>query len=324
MADEHFIYAYHFDAQRRAQPLDTGSGAPLPKAKGGYNWLHMCALCEATRKFLENQTTLELIVIDGMLAEETRPRTLIKDNGMLVILRAMNLHEGEDPEDMISIRLWIDENTVISTRRRDIKAIEDIIGFIEEGEPPAGPGDFLVAITDRLFERMEPFFADLEDRISKAEELLALGKEDSVTHDVALVRKRIAIFMRYVTPQKKVLENLLNTKFKWFEEDHKEHLTESLDRVTRYVEELHELRDRSQILNDEVNNAHGRQLNDTTYIFSVAATIFLPLTFLTGLMGINIGGMPGVGSEYAFWIFAGLCTLIVVVQVTLFKKFKWF
>ena len=322
--NEAFLYAFSIDDQGRAQALEATDTVALDVADESYLWLHMRALHGATRNFLEGDAELDPIIVDAMLAEETRPRALVKGDGMLVILRAMNFNPGADPEDMISIRLWIDKQKVISTRRRDIRAIGDIIGFIEREEAPLGPSGFLITITDRLFERMEPFFVDLEDRISRAEELLASGREDEITDDAALVRKRTAIFSRYVTPQKTLLETLLKANFAWFQEEHREHLVESLDRVTRYVEELQELRERSQILNDELNNAHGRRLNDITYIFSVAATVFLPLSFLTGLMGVNVGGMPGLDNVQAFWIFSGVCVFIVVVQVFIFKKWKWF
>jgi len=316
MENDHFLHAYYFDKDGKAKISD------MQMDNEGYHWFHMCAMDSKTRKFLEKD--MDPIITDAMLAEETRPRILAKDNGALIILRAMNLYEGEEPEDMISIRIWIDEKKIISTRRRDIKAIEDIIRFIEERKPIPGPCDFLIIITDRLFQRMEPFLIQLEENISKAEENLAADKRDEILEDAAFVRKRTAIFLRYITPQKVVLEELLKTNFKWLREEHKEHLAESLDRVTRYVEELYELRDRSQILNDEINNLHNRRLNDITYIFSVAATIFLPLSFLTGLMGINIGGMPGVESGSAFWIFTSLCIFIIAAQVIIFRKLKWF
>ena len=101
-------------------------------------------------------------------------------------------------------------------------------------------------------------------------------------------------------------------------------LNEALDRVTRFTEELHEIRDRAQILNSELNNAEAQRLNKITYMFSVVATIFLPLGFLTGLMGINIGGIPGVNQGDAFWWFAGACVVLGSVQVFIFKKLKWF
>ncbi len=322
--NDYLIYSYAFNTEGHAEKLEAAKELDIGAAKQSYSWLHMHALHEGTRDFLENDTDLEPIIIDAMLAEETRPRALVKDDGMLVILRAINFDQGADPADMISIRLWIDNKKVISTRCRDIRAIGDIIDFIEQDKAPLSPCDFLITITDRLFERMQPFFADLEDRISRAEELLARNEEDEIADDAALVRKRTAIFARYVTPQKAVLETLVKAKYEWFEEEHREHLVESLDRVTRYVEELQELRERSQILNDELNNAHGRRLNDITYIFSVAATVFLPLSFLTGLMGINVGGMPGIENDQAFWGFAGFCVLIIVAQVAIFKKLKWF
>ena len=324
MPDEHIIYAYELDRAGAARALASDEALDPASPAGGFTWLHMCASHPETRNVLMDSADLDPIVIDAMSAEQTRPRVLAREEGTLVILRAMNLNRGQDPEDMISIRIWIEENRVITTRRRDIKAIGDIIGLIRQGEGPRSPGEFLTMITDRLFSRMEPFLIDLEDRISFAEELLVSGSSDEMSNDASLVRKRTTIFSRYIAPQRTVLEALVGGRHKWLTEDNKEHLVESMDRVTRYVEELQELRDRSQILNDEVNSAHGRRLNDITYIFSVAATVFLPLSFLTGLMGINIGGMPGVNSDQAFWIFGGLCAMIVVVQVALFKRLGWF
>ena len=70
-----------------------------------------------------------------------------------------------------------------------------------------------------------------------------------------------------------------------------QHFGEELDRVTRYVEELDELTARTQILAEEVRNIHAERLNGLAYLFSIVSTIFLPLGFLTGLLGVNIAGM---------------------------------
>ncbi len=85
-----------------------------------------------------------------------------------------------------------------------------------------------------------------------------------------------------------------------------QHFGEELDRATRYVEEL---ATRMQILNEEVRNTHAERLNSLAYVFSVVATVFLLLRFLTGLLGVNVGGIPGVEHPYAFWIFTALCVV---------------
>ena len=60
------------------------------------------------------------------------------------------------------------------------------------------------------------------------------------------------------------------------------------------------------------------------YILSVIAAIFLPLGFLTGLLGINVGGIPGDQSPYAFAIFCGILSVLVILQILIFRKLKWF
>ena len=92
----------------------------------------------------------------------------------------------------------------------------------------------------------------------------------------------------------------------------------------RYVEDLDTVRERAQIVKEELNTVLSDQLNKNLYILSVIAAIFLPLGFLTGLFGINIGGMPGVENDLAFWIFCGFLTAVTLIQIIIFKIMRWF
>ncbi len=60
------------------------------------------------------------------------------------------------------------------------------------------------------------------------------------------------------------------------------------------------------------------------YVLSVIAAIFLPLGFLTGLLGINVGGIPGADNPEAFWLFGAGLFCLVLIEVFIFKKLKWF
>lgn len=290
----------------------------------GFLWVHLHATHPGSRTWIENNTLLNPLVVDALLAKETRPRLLQHEDGLMAIFRAMNLNNAEEPEDMIALRMWIDENMVITTRTRDIRAIEDIMQIIKSGEGIKSSADFLIMITSRMFARMEPFIEALEEDISKAEEQIVLGNDSILTEGIAKIRKQTTIYRRYIIPQKVVVDGLLNTPYPWIKEEHKQQLTEDLDRVTRFVEELDELRDRSHILNDEVRNLHAERLNGITYIFSVAATIFLPLSFLTGLLGVNLGGMPWVENDNAFWVFTLSTVVITALLIYIFKKLGWF
>jgi len=78
------------------------------------------------------------------------------------------------------------------------------------------------------------------------------------------------------------------------------------------------VRGRAQIVKDELVTGLSDRLNKNMYMLSVVAAIFLPLGFLTGLLGINVGGIPGADNEAAFWIFMGILALIILIQVWFF------
>jgi len=287
-------------------------------------WLHLCAISPKTRQWLETETDLDQTMIDAMLAEDTRPRVLKRNNEMLVNIRGMNLLDPDNQERMISIRMWFKDNVIITTRRRDILAIEELKSLIEGGNGPGSMGDFLIMITERVYARMESHIEVLDDCVSRVEEKIALGPGQDVARDIAKIRRRNTEFRRYIIPQKLVLEQLIKSNVQWLTEENNESLIESHDEVTRYTEDLNDIHVRAQILNEEIRHLQAGQLNKTTFMFSVVATIFLPLTFFTGLMGINVGGMPGLDHNAGFWIVVGFCVLIFIALIFLFRKRHWF
>ncbi len=93
--------------------------------------------------------------------------------------------------------------------------------------------------------------------------------------------------------------------------------------MIRHLEDLEAVRDRAVVTQEELVNRLSDQLNKRMYVLSIIAAIFLPLGFFTGLLGINVGGIPGAENPWAFTIFLGLLLLIVFVQLWIFKKKKW-
>jgi zinc transporter len=288
-------------------------------------WVHLDGTKKETRKWLKTEITyLDHIIIDALLADETRPRIMEFEQGSLLILRGVNLNKDSRPEDMISIRLWIDEHRIISIQRRPLKAVKDIQELLIEGKGPKNSGDFITLLAARLFERMEPVFTDMDETLDNIEEAVIENPDISERKFITDIRKKAIVFRRYIAPQRDVIMHLRTSDQPWLNDMHKRKLQESLDHVIRYVEDLDTIRERAQIVKDELSSVLADKMNKNMYVLSVIAAIFLPLGFFTGLMGINIGGMPGVDSGNAFWIFSTILVIIVAVQVFIFKKLKWF
>jgi zinc transporter len=288
-------------------------------------WVHLDITDPSSKKWAYAELSfLDSLTLDALFAEETRPRILELETGTLLILRGVNLNADAEPEDMVSIRLWVDGSRIISVRKRRLKAVTDLRERIEAGVGPHNAGDFITQLTSRLFERMEPVFTELDELLDDTEERIMEAADTKYRAQITDIRKQAIVFRRYIAPQRDVMAALRVSDMPWLNELHKRRLQESLDRLLRYIEEIDTIRERAQIVQDELTNALSDKMNKNLYLLSVIAAVFLPLGFLTGLLGINVGGVPGVDDPSAFWIFSGFLSLVVVMQILLFKRWGWF
>ena len=244
--------------------------------------------------------------------------------GLLLILRGVNLNEDSRPEDMVSIRLWIDSQQIISLRKFKLKAVHDIESKLKLGNGPRDSGSFICMLISRLFERMQPVISELDEMTDEIEENLLESPDKNLRNQIIEIRKKSIMFRRYMSPQKDAISKLLSSDVNFLTIEHKRQIQESLNHITRYIEELEAIRERAQIVKDELSNILAEKLNKNMYVLSIIGAIFLPLGFLTGLLGINVGGIPGANYENAFSIFLAILFIIVFIQVFIFKKYRWF
>lgn len=324
-ANEAVLSAYEFDGRGGGILLGDDTLAQTLKSDTALAWAHLDATHPGARAWLhENVGYLDQLILDALLAEETRPRVTEHERGLLIILRGVNLNEDEEPEDMISIRLWIDEHRIISMRRRRLKAVQDIRTRLEQGTGPKNSAEFLVMLATRLFQRMEPVLIELDQRTDDIEEKIVEKPDAGCRHEIVDIRKKAIMLRRYIAPQKDVISFLRVCDMNWVAGIHRRQLQEIHDRLTRYVEDLDAIRERAQIVKDELGNALADRMNKNMYLLSIVAAVFLPLGFLTGLLGINVGGIPGADNDTAFWVVSGLCAGFVVSLTLIFRWLKWF
>jgi len=317
------LYAASITGDGGAHPL-SGEAVAHEIQDDALAWVHLDARHDASRDWIERELDyLDPLIIDALLAEETRPRLLEFEQGAMMILRGVNLNADAQPEDMVSIRLWVDPHRIISVERRPLKAVKDIQDRLAIGNGPKDAGEFIGLLSARLFERMEPVMTELHERLDEVEERVMEDPSISERQAITALRKQAIIFRRYFAPQRDVIAYLRTSELVWLSTAHRRRLQENLDRITRYLEDLDAIRERAQIVKDELANALADRMNKNLYVLSLIAAIFLPLGFLTGLLGINVGGIPGADLPSAFWIFLAILTAISAVQIWVFRLLKW-
>ena len=104
-------------------------------------------------------------------------------------------------------------------------------------------------------------------------------------------------------------------------DDDAHYLREQANRITRYVEDLDLVRERALVVQEELLNRIAQEQNARMYLLSIVAAIFLPLSFLTGVFGMNVGGLPGVENKGAFLLVA-IGMLAVGVAIVAWMRWK--
>jgi zinc transporter len=320
---EGLIHAYLLDGTGGGRRLDMVDIEAWTREKGVL-WAHFDYTSEDARQWLQNSAGLQDLVADALLVEETRPRATAIDDGLLIALRGINTNPGAEPDDMVAVRLWVDDKRIISTRERVLFSARDIAEQLDAGRGPADAADFLVALADRIVWRISDTVDKCEDLVADLEDQVLDASSSSLRFDLATLRRQTITLRRYLAPQRDAFAQLITGKTAWLDDDSRQRIREVSDRLIRNIEDLDAVRERAAVTQEELLSRLSDQMNTRMYVLSVVAAIFLPLGFLTGLLGINVGGIPGTENPWAFLIFSLLIVGILVVQMLWFKYKKWF
>ncbi len=290
----------------------------------GVLWLHLDYSDPEMARWVREDSGVDAVVAEALLAPETRPRCLVHGDGLLVILRGVNLNPGADPEDMVSVRIWIAGDRIISSGLRKLISIDDLCQEIEQGTGPENQGEFLVRLGELMADRIGDVVNDVDDVADSLESELLTAEHHELRYALSNVRRQIVALRRYLAPQRDALARLVSERSPLIDDLVRMQLRELTDRMTRYIEDLDEARDRASVTHEELLNRLAELTNRRMYLLTMIAAIFLPLTFITGLLGINVGGIPGADDSRAFLVVIGFMAVISIAQWIYFRWRKWF
>jgi zinc transporter len=288
-------------------------------------WLHWDRSHPQTQTWLRTASGLTPFVCDLMLEENTRPRLLpLPDNELLLFLRGVNLNPGAEPEDMVSVRIFAEAQRVISLRLRSLRATDEMIDLLREAKGPKTASELLVYLAQLLTDKVQAVVSELTELVDDMEERIDADERYMPEHgNMVHIRRRAAGMRRFLAPQREIYAQLTRSKMPWFVEDDADYWNELNNSLTRYLEELELTRERVGLVLEAEDRRLNERMNRTMYRFGIVTGIFLPMSFLTGLLGINVGGIPGSENPHGFMLACGLMVVVAVGQMWLFKRLRW-
>ncbi|MBV7266012.1 zinc transporter ZntB [Erythrobacter ani] len=294
-----------------------------PEAPGEILWLHLRRHAPEVEPWLVADLGIPEVTAELLVSDSTRPRALREGDALVATLRGINFNPQAEPEDMISLQLWSDGTRLITLRKLPMQTPRDVSLMLENGKGPHDAGGTITQIVEQLVVRMGQTIVDMNLQIDELEEMDVEDDYEQILPKITSIRRNCLALKRHMSPQHEALERISRDAPSWFEDHDRREIAESIDRLRRYLDDIDISKESAVVLQDELRARSLASNEHATYMLTIVAGIFLPLGFLTGLMGINVGGMPGIDNSQAFWVVAGICFAIIAIQLLLFWRWKW-
>lgn len=287
---------------------------------GVYRWWHF----DLSDPSLAPWATAHLPAIPAaaLLQSETRPRCDHFADGLILNLRGINLNAGQPFDQMVSLRIWATRDLLITVRLRKVFALDDIRRATLDNRAPISVAAFLNQLITSLTDRAQEQVLKLNEATETFEDL-ALDDSAPLPARLGTTRRTVIKLRRYLEPQRTALQRLAQSDAPLLTPSDLLNLREQANRATLNVEALDALGDRLTTMQEHHDTQTALRQSKNSYALSVIAAVFLPLGFITGLFGVNLGGMPGTQSDTAFGLLILGMTLIAAALALLLRWLRW-
>lgn len=319
-----FLFGLSFGVGAEVEELSGFADGAQPKADERLRWLHLDWRGEGTRRWLHEQAGLDPVAVEAALDDTVRPRVTHFGDSLLIVLRAANLESGEEREDLVSLRLLALPGCLVTMRRTRVHSAQDVREQVRTNPASVRDvADLLIALTVRVQDRLQTLLEDLGDRLDDFEDRIAAPEDSPERSEVGDLRRGMIALRKSLLPQRDALARLTTEAHALFSKKQLQVMREEAQRAARLLDDVESSRDRAVVLMEELAVESTEGLNKRIYFFTVVAAIFLPLTFIAGALGMNVGGIPFSEHPSGFLAVIGLLGLLGIGIWLWLRRNRW-
>lgn len=293
--------------------------------KDGTIWIHLNISQQEAIQWLTQKSGLEKWALDTLKnTQESRPRSIIHKESLLLVVRSLNLTPRSEPDNLVFLRLFATANRLITVSMHPALDLTQINHAFKEGEGPLDINSLIDTVLDTTLNLISETISDLEDYLDDLEEqIITKNFNEHLSADLSEILRKCVIMRRYLAPERDALNTLTRQKTIWFNETLEQSAIDAYHRMERLIEDIDLIHERAHINEQALIHEATKHAQRNMYLLSVMATLFLPLSFITGLFGMNVGGIPLASSEKGLLIVSVIILFIGLLMLYLFKKLKW-
>ncbi len=310
--EDGLICGYRFDEEGRPTPLThvVSTQRPLESPPGGFVWLHFNLTHANTLRWLRHNANLSHEFFEELDGGSPSARIERESNGLFAVINDVTYDFSFDAQDVGTLWMSVREDLVISVRKKPLKSVDRLRRAVNQGARMATPVQLLDHLLEDQADELQKILRRASDRLDEIEDALLNGQAYRFASDLNGLRRLMVRLQRLLTPEPSALSRILGRAPSWMTSEDLQHLTRAHEEFNLVLRDVAALQDRIKLIQDETAARVAEDNNRSLFTLTMVTVMVLPINLISGLMGMNVGGIPFSDHPGGFWLMLSLIALL--------------
>jgi len=293
-------------------------------------WLDIEGDCTPAEQMLKDVFKLQRITIRTMSEEHERAKYTDNEVYNYLVVHGLVFDTTTEEAETPKLDIVFAQNFIITAHRESLPWLDNLLEEVRQNDPEEhlmsrGVAFLLYSIVDALTDSYFPILDTIDDIVDELEDVTVTDTSNEVQVRIFRIKRALAHMRRTLSPQVEVANALVVRTGSLIPAEAEPYFADIHDHLIRAFEILDSYRDLMSGMLDVYLTTVSNRLNEVMKQLTIIATIFMPITFITGVFGMNFGHLPQVEHDggFLFWITLLGMGIITLIQVWYFRRRKW-
>ena len=324
------IILIDYDEDNAIRKVDITPNACAPYiGTNTVSWMDIQGLgSETVLKQVGEIFNLHPLLLEDVVNVPQRPKLEDYNNQLLVISQMVRLKEDESGFDTEQVSFVLGKRYLLSFQEEELQDCFEIVRDrirTSQGRVRKSGADYLTyLLLDTIIDGYFPVVEHYEDRIEALEDMIISNPDRDTMQEIYDVRRELLALRRLIWPMRNVLNLLMRDHHGIVSDEVQIYFRDSYDHVIQILEIIEAYRELAASLMDVYMSTMGNKLNEIMKFLTVISTIFIPLTFIVGVYGMNFENMPELKGEWSYFLVWLVMLAVAGGLIFYFWRKGWF
>lgn len=284
------------------------------------HWLHFNLADTRASNWINTCLFLPADARDLLLDADAHIRCEHFDQGLALVIGDLFHDFKEDPEELGVLRLYLDKDRFITGRSHALKSVDRLRHELFEGMQFDNTIDVFARLIYDIGDSMHQVIKHLNNTVDEAEDQILAGHLQHQGSELGRIRRLLARLRRHLSANRQAMQHALPHIARWSQQNMSE-LRQAVEHLESTIQDLELVQERTRLLQEEIAGRMSEATNRNLYILSVVTVTALPINLITGIFGMNTGGLPwGQDDASGFWWVLFLMIIAVIIALTILNR----